>query len=530
MNREKRIFCLYLCIFSLSVLLVFRLFYLQVIERPYFMNRAEAQKIGFFFKDYRGDVYDRNGIPLTGSYYETYAVISPKWLSSSQKMFLFENNLLSSLKEEKPYYIKLTAKNEEVLKQLDGKTPGIFFYNKKQNYGPEALATHVVGYRGEAGIEKTFDKILSATNAPNSIIKDGFGQPIAGISNSQSDTVECGVLLTIDRDIQAVVENIMDEKIPKGAVVVIDADSGEILAMASRPNYIPYRLQEYLERDDSPLINRAVEAYTPGSIFKIIILSAALEEGITDLEETFECHGYINVGENTIKCLSYDKGGHGQLTLEQAMAYSCNTVFIELGIRLGKDKILEYARKFGLNEAVAIGLPEEKKGFIPENKDVYYPDIGNISIGQGVISITPLQAAQMLLTIVNNGELKKPYLVKDVINNEGNRVMQVTSGVLRHVISKSTAEKVRKALEAVTLYGSGTGASPPYLEHKSAGKTGTAQIAAGISHAWFVGYYPVEKPRFVISVFCERGGSGSAKAVPVFKDIIQQIGNLKTGN
>jgi len=507
----------------MSILLVFRLFYLQVIERPYFFNRAEAQKNGSFFKEQGGDIFDRNGKPLTGSYYETYAVISPRWLTLSEKELLIKNNLLSSFDEKKPYSIKVNFQNQQILKTLEGKTPGIFFYHKKERYGPEALATHVVGYRGEAGIEKTFDEVLNSTIVESNIVIDGLGQPIAGVSSSKNEEIVSSVILTIDREVQAAVEKIMDDKIPRGAVVVIDADSGEIIAMASRPNFLTYNLEDYLERKDSPLINRAIEAYTPGSIFKVVMLAAALEEGTADLNETFYCPGFITVGGNTIKCSSYDKGGHGEITLEQAMAYSCNTVFIELGLRLGKDKILEYARKFGLNEAVGIGLPEEKKGYIPENKDVYYPDIGNLSIGQGVIRVTPLQTAQMVLTIVNDGQLKRPVLVKEVINNAGNRIMQVSSGVLRQVISKGTAAKVRQAMEAVTLYGSGINATPPAFRQKSAGKTGTAQVSEDVSHAWFVGYYPVQDPKYIITVFCERGGSGSAKAVPVFREILEEI-------
>lgn len=523
MGKDKRISYFFICICSLSLLLVFRLFYLQVLEKPYFFKRAEAQKSGYFFKECDGDVYDRNGIPLTGSHYETYAIISPKWLSPSQKDLLYRNQILQSIEREDPYSIKLTSKNEELLKTLEDKTPGVFFYEKKERYGPNALATHVVGYKGQTGIEKSFDDVLNNTTIPNGIIKDGFGQPIAGISNNKGATTPVGVTLTIDSEIQAVVEKIMDDKIPQGAVIVLDANSGEILAMASRPNYLPYRLEEYLERVDSPLINRSIESFSPGSIFKIIILAAALEEKITNLEEKFNCPGYIKVGKNSIKCSSYDKGGHGEISLEQAMAYSCNTVFIELGLRLGEDKILDYARKFGLNEAVAIGLPEEKKGFIPENKDVYYPDIGNISIGQGAISVTPLQTAQMLLTIVNGGQLKKPYLIKNVLNNDGSQAVKVSSGVLRQVVSKDTAAKVRQALEAVTRYGSGSQATPFNSDKLSAGKTGTAQVAEGVSHAWFVGYYPANKPEFVISVFYERGGAGSSKAVPIFKSIIEQI-------
>src|SRR5690606_27285179 len=158
--------------------------------------------------------------------------------------------------------------------------------------------------------------------------------------------------LTIDGKIQAAIERVMDQSVDKGAVVVMDARTGEILAMASRPNYKQYELEKYIKGKDSPLVNRTGQAFIPGSIFKIVILSAALEENLAELEDEFYCAGSIEVGGNVIHCSSYEKGGHGLITLKDAFAHSCNTVFIELGIMLGKEKILEYAEKFGLGKRV----------------------------------------------------------------------------------------------------------------------------------------------------------------------------------
>lgn len=525
MQKDGRLRYLHVSICIISAILILRLFYIQVVSGQYYSKMAAAQKISPFSERIRGEVMDRSGEPLTGSYYETYAVISPGWLTESQKRFLFEKHILSSSYVEKPQNIKISQENTGIIKELFGRTPGVFMYKKKIRYGPEALATHVVGYNGKAGVEKTFNGILSGTKDQSriNIVNDGYGQPIAGASNEEIDSRVWGVKLTLDKKIQSIVEKIMDEKVEKGAAVVLDANTGEILAMASRPNYKQYRLKDYLDRQGAPLINRAVEGFAPGSIFKIIVLSAALEENITSLEEEFICPGYIKVGGNTFKCSSYEEGGHGRITLKDAMAHSCNSVFIELGMRLGREKILEYARRFGLGEKVSIGLPEEKRGFIPQAEEVYYADLGNISIGQGSIEITPLQAAQMVLAIVNKGVMQKPYLIKEIVDLNGNIIKAPVVAEGKRIVSEGTSEKVRETLEAVTKYGTGIYATPDKKAWQSAGKTGTAEIKKNTYHAWFVGYFPAKNPRYVISIFVEEGGSGPTKAAPVFREVAERL-------
>lgn len=198
-----------------------------------------------------------------------------------------------------------------------------------------------------------------------------------------------------------------------------------------------------------------------GSIFKIVILSAALEEKLTHLDEVFYCSGFEKVGGNIFKCSSYENGGHEEITLKDALAFSCNSVFIQLGLRLGKEKILKYARLFGLGEKTLIGLPEEKKGNIPFEEEVFYQDLGNLSIGQGAIGITPTQAAQIILTVVNDGVLKNPTLVKEVIDREGNRLAIEFSGKkAKRILSVETAKNVREALKAATKYGYGKEGQP----------------------------------------------------------------------
>lgn len=517
-----RMFLLYTIILFLSSMLILRLFYIQVLRGSFYLKKAESQRIGPVVDNLKGEIYDRNREPLTGSYYETYAIISPRWLSNSQKKLLIEKGILNSSGAEKPQNIKICQENYDTIRDLMGKTPGVFIYKKKVAYGPSALATHVVGYKNQTGIEKNFEKILNNLGVKNTIISDGFGQPIPGAIQQYKEATG-GIKLTIDKNIQAIVEQVMDERVPMGAVVILDAKTGEVLSMASRPNYKQYHIEEYLNREDAPLINRAIEAFSPGSIFKIVVLSAALEEGITDLDEKFYCPGFIKVGGNIFKCESYDRGGHGEITLKEATARSCNTVFIQLGLRLGKQKILEYAKRFGLGEKTLGDLPEEKPGFIPTAQNVYYQDIGNISIGQGPIQLTPLQAAQMVLAIVNDGILIKPHLTMEIVEADGRTVPLPSSQEKKRVVSEKIAKMVKQALQDVTRYGTGINAMPSPSLGESAGKTGTAEIGKNKYHAWFVGYYPVKSPRYIISVFLEKGGSGPVKAAPVFRDIIEKL-------
>ncbi|MCG0276395.1 MAG: penicillin-binding protein 2 [Thermosediminibacteraceae bacterium] len=386
----------------------------------------------------------------------------------------------------------------------------------------------MVGYRGKTGIERTFDHFLKGGKSKAGILYDGFGQPIPGASKKDVTDVNWGVWLTIDSKMQSAVEKIMDEEIQKGAVVVMDARTGEILAMASRPNYKQYKLEAYLKREDAPLINRAVEAYIPGSIFKIIVLAAALEENVADLDDEFFCSGAKQVGGNIIRCNSYEKGGHGRISLRDAFAYSCNCAFIELGLRLGKVKILEYAEKFGLGKKVLGVLAEEKPGNIPSPQKIYQADLGNLSIGQGNLQITPLQATQMLLTVVRDGIRMTPVLVKKVVDSSG---FEVQTELVIHdtekIISTNTARKLQKALKAVVDYGTGTLSKPPNELFEVAGKTGTAELGDGNNHAWFVGYFPADNPRYIITVFIEKGQSGPLKAAPVFRKIAEEIYFLK---
>jgi len=509
------------------IILVARLFLIQILERPYLYEKAISQWTKPEEKAVRGGIYSRNNFLLLDTMRKKVAYISPGWLNEDEKNKLIKNGIIEE-KDLKEPYIKITeASKIKTIEEFEKVSPGILIYNEIERYGENALATHLVGLDGKSGIEKAYDKILGQSKKNEEIFFDGIGQPIKG-TIKESNKTSWGVYLTIDENIQKKAEEILDKEANKGAVVVLDAKTGEILAMASRPNFKQKFVENYLNDPDSPLLNRALMPYIPGSIFKLVVLSAALEENITDLDEVFDCPGYIKVGGNIFKCVSYKNGGHGKITLKDALAYSCNVVFIELGLRLGNEKIIEYAKKFGLGEKVLEDIPEEKAGFIPDPKNLYYQDLGNISIGQGKIQITPIQAAKMMLTIVNGGQEIKPHVVKKIINKDGQIIFDDSNVnyVGKRVISQETANKIKEALKAACLYGSAVKANLPD-EKKSAGKTGTAELGDGTNHAWFVGYYPYDDPKYIVSIFLEKGGSGPSNAAPLFAKIIQEIKGLQ---
>ncbi|MFA7412659.1 MAG: penicillin-binding transpeptidase domain-containing protein, partial [Tissierellaceae bacterium] len=308
----------------------------------------------------------------------------------------------------------------------------------------------------------------------------------------------------------------------KGAVIVTDIESGEILALASRPNFNQKNITAYLDKDDMALYNKAVQvSYPPGSIFKIVVLLAALEEDMGFLENSYFCKGYEVINNTTIKC----SGNHGQISLRDGFAKSCNSVFIQIGKELGAKKIIDMAKRLGLGEKVNIGLAEEIEGILPEGEELLGPAIGNISIGQGKIEATPLQISNILLTIANDGVQKDMTLVKGITSKEGQILKAYNREEDKRVISKDLSQVAKELLEEVLS--SGTARSLDLEDiGGAAGKTGSAEASLKgqfTIHGWFAGYYPKDEPRYGITILVEEASSGSKSAAPIFEKICKEI-------
>ncbi|NLX64283.1 MAG: penicillin-binding protein 2 [Clostridiaceae bacterium] len=531
----------------LLLIVTVKLFNIQTATGEQYSTQAAMQQSRnrIIYKE-RGDILDRNGISFTGR--DTYwkAILQPVTLLNNQNALSTAANVLGLdaaylkdqlSKDNLPYVTNITAAQARAIE--DSSLTGISVIDLKRRYNEDTLAPHILGYvdksgtQGLAGIEKAYNDTLKRGGGVYvGILADagnGFMNELGYRIWNTMGKERLNIQLTLDYHLQSIVENIMDRMVDKGAVVLMDILTGEILAIASRPDFNPSNINPYLLDEDQPLFNRALGAYTPGSVFKMITAASALEEGFSP-DTIYNCPGYVDLGGLIMKCTSYEDGGHGDLNMVQAFARSCNSYFIHLGLEIGRDKILAMADRFGLGKKTGLeneGI-EESSGTLPSYIGNASPaEIGNISIGQGEILISPVQAANMASVIANGGLLNDVSLIKAIVNNEGEKIRNISAPAWSRAISKETAAALQ-GMMLLTVQ-SGTGKWADIGGHGgSAGKTGSAETGwirdnRNILHAWFSGYFPIDCPRYALCVFIEDGKSGSVSAAPVFAEISAQI-------
>ncbi|MDR7856009.1 penicillin-binding protein 2 [Tissierella sp.] len=522
------------------LVLLIRLYDLQVNDKENLKLqglRQRSTEINLSSK--RGIIYDRNLIPMT-NIEKTKTLIASKGeiLKNEELLDKIVKNTSLSINElniilnspEKLAYIPL----KKVIDIEDANN--IFILDIVDRYSKSNLLSHVIGYvnkaenKGEYGIEKIYDEFLSKSDKASLFIEyDKRRSLILGSAYHVDNTIDsedpAGVQLTIDSKIQQIVEEILDKNNIKGAVIVSEVSSGEILSLVSRPNFDQDNIADYFNKDDMALYNKAIQvSYPPGSIFKIVVLLAILEENPTYLNHQFYCNGYENINSLTIKCNST----HGHISLKDGFAKSCNSVFIQIGKEIGSKKIIDMAKTLGLGEKINIGLIEEVEGSLPEGEELLGPAIGNISIGQGKIETTPLQISNLLLIIANNGIQKDMTIVQGITTKDGKIIKRYNKNENEMLISNYSAEVVQELLEEVMLTGTARAINLNDIGG-AAGKTGSAEgLLRGEEtiHGWFAGYYPRKNPKYVITVLVEEANSGSKSAAPVFKNICEEIYRL----
>lgn len=466
------------CILSFVVLC--KLIYLSIIDSKSITKQALAQRTeNIQIKSPRGIIYDRNMIKITSG----------------------EMGII--VKDKKAYYI---------------------------DKGNESFLSHIIGYTspdgGGYGLESAFDKILNNTSSSSfSYLKDINNNKTSQGYKIDIERTYKGIALTIDYHIQKIVENVMDEHKTNGAVIVADCKNGEILAMASRPNFDRNNLEKYLDGQDGELINRCITSYNPGSVFKIIVTAAALEEGINE-DKFYNCNGKSIIDGAEFVC--HNKDGHGMENLTEAFSNSCNSAFYEIGNEIGTENIFKYSNLFGIcDEVLKINGIKEDVGNVPKTSGKR--ENANISIGQGDVMVTPLQIADVLCTICNGGVRNQMSLIYASVNDRGDpqRIMPSTMG---RVISNTTARKLLDLMRNAVK--KGTGSSAEIVTFGSGGKTGSAETGWAkdgevMQHGWFAGFFPSDNPRYVCVVLAENGKSGTNSACPLFSKIGTQICNDK---
>jgi len=547
-NISKRMLLIAGGMILLLVFLVARLFYIQIIKGKSFAYRAANQRMLDLPLDIsRGQIYDRNMIPITGREIINSLVVFPALIADKKEAAYLIADMTSSSyaeilgrlnSETIPFKIPLMKMSERI---IDKNVKGIMFIEDILRYDENSLARHLVGYidkkdrMGRAGLEKLYHYYLAGKqDVVVAAMVDGSSRLIPGLGyklvTRDVDIKHYNIQLTIDYHIQKKVEEVMDKYEKNGAVVVLDVDSGEVLAMASRPNYRQDMVENYLDGYKGELLNKALQQYNLGSIFKTVVAAVVLERDLVDPFEKINCPGYAEAGGLRFKCSAFDKGGHGEINLYDAYALSCNTFFIEMGKRAGGKAMIDMARAFGYGSIIGVNPFEEHTGVLPDPEDIYTADIGNISIGQGDILVSPLQVADMTNTVANNGIRKKPFVIKALADDKGNSLKPENKEKPERIISSFVAMEIRKMMDRVVEQGTGQKAALPQFGG-TAGKTSSAQTGQKIGkeevvHAWFTGYVPRVRPRYVITVLIENGKSGGGVVAPIFRDIASEIMEL----
>ncbi len=547
---RKRILFVFIAGIVVFVLLEFRLVWLQLVRGTWFQQQALANRIRrITVEPERGIIYDRRGRELAVSINADAVYAIPAEVKKSGKAQFIAQKLASilGLQEEEVYqritqnqqsvWIKFKLEPEEAQKLRKLRLPGIGIIPKPQRFYPKKeLAAHVLGIAGDynqglEGIELSYDKELAGISGRLLIECDAAGREIPEATHKYIPPQQgLNVVLTIDQTIQYIAERELEKVVqqwhPKSAtIIVMDPNTGEILALANRPTFDPNNFKEYptAARRNIAICN----SYEPGSTLKIITLAAALEEGIVKENEHFYDPGYIKVGDRVIRCWNHQ--GHGDQTLAEVVQNSCNPGFISLGLRLGVDRFYKYLEAFGFGRPLGIDLPGEAKGLLMPKEKVTQVDLACISIGQGN-AVTPIQLLSAVSAIANGGKLMKPYVVKELQNREGKVVKRFRPQVIRQVISTETARKVSRLLEGVVSYGTGRNA---YIEgYAVAGKTGTAQkplpgggYSATEYIASFVGFAPSDDPRLAALIVVDSPQGypyyGGTVAAPVFREVMR---------
>lgn len=541
---QKRLRSLGLLFILFFGLISCRLFWIQVVMNDSYLKKAaEQRQFEFQVSANRGGIYDRNMIPFTDRQLRKYIAVT-EYVTDKEGTAEIVSKASGYSKKEILEMMKGAKGNFEIeTKEFEnssldfiekGMVKGVSVLEKKVRYTDETLARHVIGYVSKSDLKG----IMGIEKSMNTLLQQGGGDKIVAIVDSHKSVIpslgfrrietegqndKFGVRLTLDYHMQDIVEKVLADNNINGSAIVMDVKTGEVLAMASTPNFDQNNIGKYLSSVNNELMNKAVSAYDLGSIFKTVVAAAAIENNLVDPAETFLCEGEIESGSSKIKCSTFKSHENRPITFEEAFALSCNTTFIKVGTRVGAEKILVMAKRLGFGEKQINELLEEKPGHVPTTRE---DGIGNISIGQGKLQVTPLQVTSMMAAIANNGMMNTPSIVDAVVNNETGATVQVLNrSEPKAVLNASTVETLKKMLQAVTRTGTGKQANLDEFGG-SCGKTSSAETGiknGEIVQGWFAGFAPSEKPQYAVTVLVYNGKSGGKSAAPIFKEILSRI-------
>ena len=580
---QQRLNFFYVPIIAVTVILAVRLWQLQILNGAEYALLAEKNRIRTIqVVAPRGTITDRNGTPLVENrpsfnillYRESVANIEATSAFVTSKIGVSPEELSSILSRGKatPLYHPIVIKEDVGIDDIS-----VVEAHKQEHpelqLGPEprrlyrygALGAHVVGYVSEVsadelakgafpgarvgslvgkfGVERTYNERLTGDDGSRVVLVDSLGREV-GLLEEVDSTIGDDLRLTLDLELQTTAEDLLAGKV--GAIVAMDPRNGEILALASSPSFDPNSFSTRISPEawnqlvsdpNRPLQNRAIQnAYPPGSVFKLIMAEAGLDEGLVDESTRVFCRGSAFFYNRVFHCAV--KQGHGSVDLENAIARSCNIFFYELGRRLGISRIAEHAQALGLGERTGIDLPSERSGVMPSPEwkqrvrgaKWYVGETISVSIGQGAVTTTPIQIVRAVGCIASGGRLTTPHVL---LRAEGAADESRSRPERSVAIEAETMNRIRAGMwQSVNNWGTGRGAAIPGLD--ICGKTGTVQVISAErekelnrnlpaleDHSWFVGFAARDNPEIAVVVFVEHGGKGGIAAAPLAKEIFR---------
>lgn len=563
---------------TLFVILGVRLYQLQVVEHSRFAGIAEANQVRVVSREApRGLIYDRNGRIIVDNKSQYNLNIIPYETAKNDSVYSLLSAILGVSEKEirrrvqKNYRgLFLPARvatdiDFDVLTEIEERRlelPGVLYSLEPiRSFRGPANLSHVLGYLREVdkddlkmirdygyhagdligwnGVEREYENILHGKKGFEYVQVNVYGQVVGKIEDERSVQPRFGndLYLTVDIGLQAYAEELLREK--KGAAIVMDAESGEILAMVSKPDYSPGLFSGIVESDvwnsllndpDRPLYNRATQGtYPAGSTFKLVAVFASLEENIFDPESEVFCRGVYRLGRREFKC--WKLSGHGRMNLYDAIVNSCNVYFYSLIRKMDLNLWAEYARRFQFGKLTNVDLYGESQGVVPD-EDFLNEKYGvggwtegnklNLVIGQGDLLVTPLQMVRFAGALATHGKLVTPHFGLKYLDRQSNRFQTFMYSETDSItgISDKSWQFVEKAMYDVVNSKNGTGRAARVRDLDVYGKTGTAQNPHGDSHSWFIGYSKREGQVLAVTVIIEHGGSGGGEAAVAVRRIL----------
>jgi penicillin-binding protein 2 len=577
-------------VFAIFGMVLLRLFSLQVLAGSRYRELSEENRIRVeVLTAPRGEIRDRKGRLLADSVPSFTVTIDPydkayvgdaAGLDSTVARLagileLDAPTLIDKVRmEKKQSFLVIRLKRNADLKSVAylsehrSELPGVEVEAEPLRRYPYGLfASHLLGYVGEVsdkeledpkfsatytrgdligrmGIERQYETYLRGVDGKRFVEVNALGRKAELLGDKRPIVPKRGadVALSIDLDLQRAAEDAFKPG-ARGAIVAIDPRTGEVLALASKPNYDPNefsngitqaRWDELSQGGNYPLFNRAIQAaYPPGSTLKPFVALAGLGVHAISSTTTFKepCYGYYQFGSRKFGC--WDKNGHGWLTLHDAIARSCDVYFYQLGLRTGLDRISDMMKRFGLSERTGIDLPQERRGLFPD--PAWYDrrfGVGrwskglvlNLAIGQGEVSLTPIKLAQITAAIAANGVLRRPHLLRGIARDGvpvPNSMPPSDSLTQDLKLDPGDLAAIKNAMVAVVNEQGGTGSFARVDSITVAGKTGTAQNPHGEDHALFICFAPASNPEIVVAVLAENAGHGGSAAAPLAQRVLQ---------